>query len=258
MKDYGLVSIITPNWNCAKFICETIKSVQKQSYTNWEMIIVDDCSTDESDNIIKPFLIEDKRIRLLRNRRNSGAALSRNYALREAKGKWIAFLDSDDLWSSDKLEKQLKFMVENNYKFSYTKYTEIDEYGRETGICVSGPKHITKRGMYNFCWPGCLTVMYDCEAIGLIQIADIKKNNDYAMWLKVCHKADCHLLPEVLAKYRRGRAGSISTHGYLTLVKWHYKLFHEANGNNAIYSLWLTAWNMIYGIYKKIKYVKKY
>ena len=86
----------------------------------------------------------------------------------------------------------------------------------------------------------------------------IKKNNDYAMWLKVCHKADCYLLQEPLAKYRRGRVGSISNHGYATLVKWHYKLFHEANGYNAFYSLWLTAWNIVFGVYKKLVYVKKY
>lgn len=258
MQDYGLVSIITPNWNCAKFVRDTIKSVQNQTYTNWEMIIVDDCSTDESETIIKSFLTEDNRIKFIRNEKNSGAAISRNYALREAKGKWIAFLDSDDLWTPDKLEKQLKFMVENGYKFSYTKYIEIDELGKEKGICISGPKHITRRGMYNFCWPGCLTVMYNRDAIGLIQIADIKKNNDYAMWLKVCMKADCYLLTEVLAKYRRGRSGSISTQGYSTLIKWHYKLFHEANKKNTILSIWLTTWNMIFGLYKKLKYVKKY
>jgi glycosyltransferase involved in cell wall biosynthesis len=258
MQDYGLVSIITPNWNCAKFVRDTIKSVQNQTYTNWEMIIVDDCSTDESETIIKSFLIEDNRIKFIRNEKNSGAAISRNYALREAKGKWIAFLDSDDLWTPDKLEKQLKFMVENGYKFSYTKYIEIDEFGKEKGICISGPKHITRRGMYNFCWPGCLTVMYNRDAIGLIQIADIKKNNDYAMWLKVCKKADCYLLTEVLAKYRRGRSGSISTQGYSTLIKWHYKLFHEANKKNTILSIWLTTWNLIFGLYKKLIYVKKY
>lgn len=252
-----LVSIITPTYNCGNFISETIRSVQAQSYQNWEMIIVDDCSNDNTDEVIADFL-NDTRIKYLKNSVNNGAAFCRNYALREAKGKWIAFLDSDDLWTSDKLEKQLKFMVENNYKFSYTKYIEIDESGQEKGVCISGPKHISRRGMYNFCWPGCLTVMYDREAVGLIQIEDIKKNNDYAMWLKVCHKADCHLLPEVLAKYRRGRSGSISSHGYATLMKWHYKLFHEANGNNSIYSLWLTVWNMVFGIYKKIRFVKKY
>lgn len=258
MQDYGLVSIITPNWNCAQFIAETIRSVQAQTYSNWEMIIVDDCSTDRSEKVVEHFLKEDDRIRFLHNDKNSGAAVSRNYALREAKGKWIAFLDSDDLWTPNKLENQLKFMAENGHKFSYTEYVEINEIGNEKGIHISGPKWINSRRMYNFCWTGCLTVMYDREAVGLIQIADIKKNNDYAMWLKVSHKADCHLLPEVLAKYRKGRSGSISTHSYFSLMKWHYKLFHEANGNNAVYSLWLTTWNMLFGLYKKFRYVRKY
>ena len=258
MKDYGLVSIITPNWNCVKFIAETIKSVQRQTYTNWEMIIVDDCSTDGSENLIELYMSKDNRIRLFQNGKNSGAAISRNYALREARGKWIAFLDSDDLWKPDKLEKQLKFMVDNHYKFSYTQYLEINEFGQEKGIYISGPKCIPRYGMYNYCWPGCLTVMYSQEEVGLIQIADIKKNNDYAMWLKISHKTDCYLLPEVLAMYRRGRSGSISTHGYVTLLKWHYKLFHEANGNNIIQSIWFTLCNMLFGLYKKFRYVKRY
>ena len=255
---YDLVSIITPSWNCVSFIEEMIKSVQAQSYTNWELLFQDDCSTDNTKELVAQFAAKDPRIKYECNIHNRGAAITRNNALRRAKGKWIAFLDSDDVWMPDKLEKQVRFMVENSYHFSYTEYVEIDEIGKETGILISGPKHISRVGMYNFCWPGCLTVMYDAEKIGMLQIADIKKNNDYAMWLKVCHKADCHLLAEPLAKYRRGRAGSISTHGYATLMKWHYKLFHEANGNNVLHSLWLTAWNMVFGIYKKLVYVKKY
>ena len=111
--------------------------------------------------------------------------------------------------------------------------------------------------MFAFCWPGCLTVMYDATKVGLIQIEDIKKNNDYAMWLKVCQKADCYLLPEVLAKYRRGRAGSISTHGYTTLIKWHYKLFRDAEKMNPVSSAFMTCVNLVCGFYKKLKYVKK-
>ena len=251
-----LVSIIMPSYNTAEYIGESIKSVLNQTYSNWELIIVDDCSNDNTDEIVASF--NDERIKYIKNEKNSGAAISRNRALREAKGKWIAFLDSDDLWMPEKLEKQISFMENNGYSFSYTKYSEMDEELKPLGVNVSGPATISKTGMYNYCWPGCLTVMYDAEKVGLLQIADIKKNNDYAMWLKVCHKADCHLLAEPLAKYRRGRAGSISTHGYVTLMKWHYKLFHEANGNNAFHSLWLTAWNMVFGVYKKLTYVKKY
>ena len=258
MNDYGLVSIITPSWNCVKYLEETIRSIQAQTYTNWELLFQDDCSTDDTKERVLRIAAEDVRIKYECNPHNSGAAVTRNNALLRAKGKWIAFLDSDDLWHPEKLEKQVKFMLDNNYQFSYTEYVEMAINGNETGVLISGPKHISRRGMYNFCWPGCLTVMYDREYVGLIQITDIKKNNDYAMWLKVCHKADCHLLPEPLAKYRRGRSGSISTHGYTTLIKWNYKLFHEANGNNAIRSLWLTVWNMVFGVYKKLKYVKKY
>lgn len=257
MMNNQLVSIITPTWNCAQFICETIQSIRAQTYQNWELIILDDCSTDNTQEVIAPYLEADNRIKYICNDQNSGAAVTRNNALKVAKGKWIAFLDSDDLWYPEKLEKQINFMVANGYHFSYTGYCEINEESKETGRVILGPKHITKAGMYAFCWPGCLTVMYDREYVGLVQIADIKKNNDYAMWLKVCQKVDCYLLPEVLAKYRRGRLGSISTHSVFTMIQWHYKLFRDADNMNAIVSFLHVCVNMVCGIYKKIKYVKR-
>ena len=252
-----LVSIIMPSYNCGEYVEDTIRSVQAQTYQNWEIIFVDDCSSDDTVRKVKMLQGEDARIRLFQNKFNSGAAVSRNNALREAKGRWIAFLDSDDLWEPTKLEKQVRFMEENGYKFSYTCYQEMDADGKLTGVEVSGPIHVTKAGMYAFCWPGCLTVMYDASAVGLIQIEDIKKNNDYAMWLKVCKKVDCYLLPEVLAKYRRGRSGSVSSHGITTMIKWHYKLFREAEKMNAITSLWHTGVNLVCGFYKKRKYVHR-
>lgn len=255
MKMKGLVSIIMPSYNTAGFIEETIESVLNQTYTDWELIIVDDCSSDNTDEIIKKYL-SDERIKYFKNEKNSGAAVSRNKALSEAKGKWIAFLDSDDLWSKDKLEKQVSFMAKNGYHFSYTNYIEIDESSKPLGRVVTGPKKISKTGMYNYCWVGCLTVMYDVEKIGLIQIADIKKNNDYAMWLKACRKADCYLLCEELASYRK-RSGSISNHGYGALIKWHYKLFREAEGMCVIAALFNTCRNLGFGFIKKVKYVKK-
>ena len=168
-----LVSIIMPSYNTAKFIYETIDSDLTQTYTNWELIIVDDCSTDNTDEVVKSFLSDD-RIKYIKNEKNSGAAFSRNRALCEAKGKWIAFLDSDDLWLPEKLEKQIAFMEKNDYRFSYTNYIEIDETANPNGRSVTGPKKVTRHGMYNYCWMGCLTVMYDAETVGLIQIADIK------------------------------------------------------------------------------------
>lgn len=245
-----------PSYNTASFIAKSIQSVLTQSYKEWELIIVDDCSPDNTDDVVKQYLFDD-RIRYIKNDKNSGAAVSRNTALREAKGKWIAFLDSDDLWMPEKLEKQVGFMEKNGYHFTYTNYAEIDTEDKKTGITVTGPKKITKTGFFNYCWPGCLTVMYDAETVGLIQIADIKKNNDYAMWLKACQKADCYLLDEELALYRRGRAGSVSTHSIKTMIGWHYKLYREAEGQNTFTAILNTGRNMVFGLYKKKRYVKK-
>lgn len=254
-REAGLVSIIMPSYNTASFIEETIQSVLNQTYTNWELIIVDDCSTDNTDEVLEN--IKDSRIRYFKNDKNSGAAVSRNKALCEARGQWIAYLDSDDLWMPEKLEKQIHFMETNGYAFSYTNYEEIDVNGNKTGVRVTGPKKITKTGMFNYCWPGCLTVMFDANKIGLIQIEDIKKNNDYAMWLKVCRKANCYLLDEILGQYRKGRVGSVSTHSIKTMIGWHYKLYHEAEQMGKIQSLFNTGRNLIFGFYKKKRYVKK-
>ena len=255
--DDGLVSVIMPSYNTGEIISDSILSVIGQTYTNWELIIVDDCSIDNTDEVVGNFLF-DKRIKYVKNKTNSGAAVSRNRALRLAKGKWIAFLDSDDLWDKQKLEKQISFMRNNDIHFSYTNYEEIDENGKKSRIKVTGPLKVNGYSMTKFCWVGCLTVMYDAEYVGLIQIEDIKKNNDYAMWIKICKKADCYLLDEYLAFYRRGRVGSISTHGYFTLIKWHYKLWRDAEKMGVFKSFVYTLGNIIFGVYKKRKYFIKY
>lgn len=252
----GLVSIITPTHNCGKYIEETIKSVIEQTYKNWEMLIIDDCSTDNTEQIVEKYQKIYPNIIYKKLQKNSGVAIARNTALKMAKGRYMAFLDSDDLWSKEKLEKQIKFMQDNNYYFTYTNYEEIDENSNLLGKRITGPKKITKVGMYNYCWPGCLTVMYDSEKVGLIQIEDIKKNNDYAMWLKVSKKANCYLLNENLARYRK-RKGSISNHTYKELIKWHYKLYREAERENIIFSLFNTIRNMVFGVIKKLIYVKE-
>lgn len=251
-----LVSIIMPSFNTGQYIAESIESVLAQSYKYWELIIVDDCSGDNTEEVVKNYLLDD-RIYYLKNESNRGAAFSRNAALRKATGKWIAFLDSDDLWMPQKLENQIRFMEEHTYDFSYTNYEEIDAEGNRTGIRVTGPKRITKTGMRNYCWPGCLTVMFNADRVGLLQISDIKKNNDYAMWLKVSDKADCFLLDECLGQYRKGRVGSVSTHSIWVMIGWHFKLYHEAEKMGVIRSLFNTGRNLIFGLYKKGRYVMR-
>lgn len=251
------VSVIMPNYNCEKFLEETINSVINQTYKNWELLIVDDCSTDGSVEVIKKLQTTDDRIKLYINEKNSGAAASRNKALREATGKWIAFLDSDDLWLEDKLEKQIAFMEENGYKFSFTKYGHIDENSKFLNRIVCGPKKVTKRKMFRYCYLGCLTVMYDAEAVGLIQIDDgIQKRNDYAMWLKVSKKATAYYLDEVLAYYRK-RCGSISHQSKLSLIKYHYRLFRFSENMSKFKAFCCTCNNLFYGFWKKVIYVKK-
>lgn len=250
-----LVSIIMPAYNCERFIAKSIDSVLAQTYTNWELLIVDDCSTDSTADIVRSY--SDVRIHYMCNEQHKGAALTRNRALRKAKGRYIAFLDSDDLWSPEKLEKQIVFMQQNDYAFTYHSYAEIDEDDQPTGVLVAGPKRITHKGMQAFCWPGCLTVMYDTTIVGLIQIEDIQKNNDYAMWLQVSKKSDCYLLEENLALYRRGRNGSISNHSIATLIKWHYKLWLCGEKKNGIIAFYYTGLNLVCGMYKKLKYVKR-
>lgn len=249
-----LVSIIMPTYNCGQYIAESIQSVLSQTYSNWELLIIDDCSTDNTRYVVSSF--KDPRIHYQCNQKNSGAAISRNTALRMAKGKYIAFLDSDDLWSPNKLERQIAYMQENKYAFTYHEYSEIDENSKPIGVLISGKKHVRPFDMWTCCWPGCLSVMYDANVIGQIQIPDIKKNNDSAMWLQIVQKADCYLLPESLAKYRR-REDSITPTNIWGKIGWHYILFNQGAHKSPLAStFWMIA-NIIGNSYKKLFYRKR-
>lgn len=246
-----LVSIITPSYNTAEYIAETIESVQAQTYMNWEMIIVDDCSTDNTDEVVKPYL-SDERIKYLKNEKNSGAAVSRNYALREAKGRWIAFLDSDDVWRPEKLERQITFMNDHKYMFSFTDY-RIRLNGEWLPYICTGPNVVTKKKLYNYCYFSTITVMYNREYVGLIQIADLKKNNDYAMWFQVIEKTPCYRLPECLSYYYK-HDSSISSGSKLKLIKHHYIMYRKALKKGKFISTLLTVNNLFWGVLKKVQY----
>jgi len=253
----SLVSIIMPSWNTADYIADSIRSVLGQSYTNWELIIVDDCSTDGSYEVIRPFLA-DSRIRYYENENNMGAALTRNRALRKARGEWIAFLDSDDLWRPDKLEKQISFMEDNGYVLSYTSYEKIDEKGALLGIRVTGPAIVDRHKMYQYDYIGQLTMMYSARFFGLIQIEDIRKNNDYAIRLRLFAKGGtkAFLLDENLAQYRV-RTSSISHDKITRKLKSHYDLFRVNDARPAAVALWFACRNMVFGVWKKMRYEKR-
>lgn len=248
-----LVSIIMPSYNTAEYIADSIRSILAQTYANWELIIVDDCSTDNTAEVVRSF--DDPRIFFLKNEKNSGAAISRNYALREAKGKWIAFLDSDDIWVPERLEKQIRFMEENGYKMTYCDY-RICLNGVWEPVKRTAPDKMTLRKLYNYCYFSTITVIYDRETVGLVQIADLRKNNDYAMWFQVLSKTDGYRYPECLSFYIK-HDNSISSGSKLKLIKYHYLLFRKGLGKSAFVSWILTANNLVHGFFKKLKYKEK-
>lgn len=233
MNNYGLVSIITPNYNCARFVEQTIKSVQAQTYQNWEMLIQDDCSTDGCIEVIERIAATDSRIKLERNLHNSGAAVTRNNAIERSQGIWLAFLDSDDIWLPDKLEKQLKFMESNNSDFSFTRYEHISEDGDSLGEQANIIKHLNYRKLLMHCWPGCLTVMYKQDLNNKVYCGDIKKNNDTALFLKVIKTCNNAMgLNECLALYRI-RKGSISRNKW-KIIQPFVKVIHEFEGKSLL------------------------
>lgn len=248
-----LVSIIMPSYNTGRFIADSINSVLNQTYQNWELIIIDDCSTDDSVEIIKSY--KDSRIRLLKNKKNSGAAISRNYGLREAKGRYISFLDSDDVWATTKLYKQVNFLKNNNYYFVYCDY-RICLNGVWEKVVRTAPKKVNKRKIFNYCYFSTITVLYDANAVGLIQIADLKKNNDYAMWIKALSKVDAYRLPECLSFYIK-HDNSISSGNKLKLIKYHYILWRTGVGKNRLSSFLLTINNVFHGFFKKIFFKRR-
>ncbi len=245
------VSVIMPSYNTAKYIGKSIDSVLAQTYTNWELIIVDDCSTDDTDNVVASYLV-DERIHYLKNEQNSGAAVSRNRALREATGRWIAFLDSDDLWLPKKLEKQIAFMEEKGYSFSFTDY-QICLNGVWSHWIMTGPEVVSQKRMAEYCYFSTITVMYDRNIVGMVQIEPVRKNNDYALWLKVVRKVTCYRFPYCFSYYIK-HEGSISSGSKIKLIKPLYEMWRIAEHKSVLAAAYCTARNVFFGVIKKMKY----
>ena len=199
----SLVSIITPSYNSEKFIEECVNSVFSQTYINWEMFIVDDCSTDNSREIISELALRDEKVKVIFLEENVGAAEARNIAIRKSKGKYIAFLDSDDFWHATKLEKQLSFMTENEIAFSYTTYQFISEDGKEFLNIIKALEKMTYHSYLKNTIIGCLTVVIDREKTGKFEMPNIRSSHDMALWLLIMKRGfPAYGLNEILAKYR--------------------------------------------------------
>ena len=199
----NLISIITPSYNSKRFIKETIASVKAQTYQNWEMIIVDDCSMDGSVSYIQSLVVDEKRIKLIVLTKNVGAAMARNRALEVAKGRYIAFLDSDDQWHPEKLKKQLLFMQKNKYAFTFTAYSPISQEGNVVYPTIHVPDKIDYSGYCKNTIIGCLTVIIDKKQTGSFKMKNIRSSHDMALWLEIMKRGYCaYGMDEDLAKYR--------------------------------------------------------
>lgn len=237
----GLVSVITPTYNCAKFIAETIESVQAQTYENWEMIIVDDCSTDDTKAIVDGYMEKDGRIKYHCLETNSGAAVARTKAMELAEGEYMAFCDSDDLWLPEKLERQLAFMEKTGHAFTCTAYEQINEQSESLDRVIKTIEKTNYNRMLLDCPVGNSTVMYNVGVMGKFQVPNIRKRNDDALWLQMLKKEQYIWgMPDVLMRYRI-RSNSISSNK-LKVIKYHWILYREIEHLSVLRSAFHICW----------------
>ncbi|WP_339147875.1 MULTISPECIES: glycosyltransferase family 2 protein [unclassified Sutcliffiella] len=247
-----LVSVITPSYNAERFIAETIESVKKQTFTDWEMIIVDDCSSDNTREILQDYAANDPRIKPIFLKENSGAAVARNTALNEAKGDYVAFLDSDDFWLPEKLEKQLAFMQQHNHAFSYTAYNLMDESGNLLDKVIRIPSEIDYKGLLKNTIIGCLTVMIDRRQVGQLQMPLIRTRQDYALWLQVLRDGYiAYGIQEPLSNYRLVE-GSISSNK-LKAAKRNWYVYRHIEKLSIPYASWCLINYAYYAVKKRIQ-----
>lgn len=251
-----LVSIITPTYNAEKFIKKTLKSVQNQTYQNWEMILIDDASTDETVKIISDFAKKDSRIKLFKLEKNSGNGFARNVALEKIVGKYIAYLDADDLWFPMKLEKQIQFLKENNLHFTFSFYDCIDEEGNSLNRRVEAPINLTYDQLFFCNYVGNLTAIYDADYFGKIVIEATQKRQDWRLWLTILKQIQVTKpVPEPLAFYRI-RKDSISSSKF-KLIKHNFGVYREFHGFNFVFSVLLMVRFLFTQLIIKPRYIKK-
>ncbi|SDI32692.1 glycosyltransferase family 2 protein [Proteiniclasticum ruminis] len=224
-KQEHLISIIMPTFNADTYLVETIDSVLAQDYRNWELIIIDDCSTDKTKSIILEYAKVDPRIKSIYLAENQGAAIARNSGVKIAKGDFIAFIDSDDVWHSNKLSDQLNFMVSNKYYFSCTYYQKMSESGEPLDVVVKSPQILDYYKLLRRC-PGNSTVMYNSLHLGKFYIPNIRRRNDFVMWLQVIKEAKTMHTLQTPLTYHRVREGSLSSKKS-DLVRYQWQVYRH-------------------------------
>jgi len=245
----NIVSIITPAYNAATYIAETIESVLAQTYTNWEMLIVNDCSKDNTAEIVQSYAVKDKRIKLINLKQNSGAAAARNTAIQNAKGRYIAFLDSDDLWKKEKLQKQIEFMQQKGYAFTFTNYEHFKGTKENIQNQVQIPKSLNYNQALKGNQIGCLTVMLDRKQIQNIHFT-AQRHEDYILWLNILkHGITAYGIQERLALYRTGNSKSISGNKIQSAI-WTWKVYRYSQEFPVLKSAYYMCFYVVNGLKK--------
>ncbi|WP_206460029.1 glycosyltransferase family 2 protein [Anaerovorax sp. IOR16] len=236
-----LISIIMPCYNMKNYIAASVATVINQTYTCWELLIIDDCSTDDSIRLIEDFITDDNRIKLIRLEKNSGIAVARNAGLREARGSYIAFLDSDDFWHPEKLQVQLLFMKEKNILFSFTSYEQVRENGSHIAF-IECPSVVDYAALLKKNTIGCLTVMIHHSMLENFCIPTVH-HEDFAAWLALlrANSINAYGLNKCLAKYNV-RKGSTSRNK-LRSMGWVYIIYRKQEHLPTLQSLfYLVRW----------------
>ena len=227
----SLVSIITPCFNSEKYVSQTIHSVLNQTHQNWELLLVDDCSSDETFATISKFASQDNRIKAFKLDKNSGAGVARNFAIHQASGNYIAFLDADDLWKPEKLDKQISFMQTQKIPFTFSFYETIDEAGNLRNETITTPSKITYKQLYFCNWIGNLTGIYSVDFFGKIPISSIKKRQDWMLWLQIVKQIKVAIPVTESLAYYRVREDSISASKW-KLIKYNFKVYRNFHKRN--------------------------
>lgn len=247
------VSIVTPSWNSEKYIKETIKSVQNQTYQNWEMIIVDDCSTDHTVEIIEEISKSEPRIQIFRQDVNRGAAKARTKSMQAATGRFIAYLDADDIWKPTKLEKQIQFMKNKNCGFSCTSYEVISDTGKPMNKFVHMLPKVNYIGFLTNNLLQTVGIMVDTDKIDKkhLIMPDIRRRQDAATWLQILKAGyDCYGLDEILAEYRR-TVGSLSSNKFKA-VKGIWSLYRDIEHLSFLFSCYCFIRYAIFAVWKRM------
>ena len=236
------ISIVTPVHNSEKYISETIISVKNQTYQNWELILIDDCSADNSLNIIKKSATEDSRIKILRNKENSGPAITRNKGIKVAKGDFITFIDGDDIWLPNFLEISLKTCQDNNYEFVFASYKRLDESLKPYISDFLVPNKVNYNDILKACPIPCLTAFIDIRRIGKFYMPIMDKRQDWGFWLAVLKHVDyAYGIPEPLAIYRM-RKNSVSRNKW-KLIPYVWQIYREVEKLSLLKSsYYFTHW----------------